>query len=89
MGLGLFISFQIVKAHHGTIWVESELGKGSCFQLSLPLANPAGRLHLAETDYYKDAAIEIKYNRQKQQLEVAWKGLQDYASVKHGGTKML
>ncbi|AKF80268.1 PAS/PAC sensor signal transduction histidine kinase [Myxococcus fulvus] len=36
MGLGLFITHQIVEAHAGTIDVESELGRGSVFTLRIP-----------------------------------------------------
>ncbi len=36
-GLGLAISFGIVKEHHGAISVESELGKGTSFTVSLPV----------------------------------------------------
>ncbi|MGH2458989.1 MAG: GAF domain-containing protein [Chloroflexota bacterium] len=35
-GLGLFICKSIVEAHHGSIWVESQSGRGSTFYVSLP-----------------------------------------------------
>ncbi len=35
-GLGLYLSRQIVEAHEGKIWAESELNKGSVFSLLIP-----------------------------------------------------
>jgi signal transduction histidine kinase len=36
-GLGLSISRRIVEMHGGKLWVESEVGRGSVFQFSLPV----------------------------------------------------
>ena len=38
LGLGLYISAEIVKQHGGRIWVESESGQGSTFYVALPLS---------------------------------------------------
>jgi two-component system sensor histidine kinase KdpD len=37
-GMGLTIAREIVRAHHGRIWVESEPGKGARFSFSVPRA---------------------------------------------------
>jgi PAS domain S-box-containing protein len=37
LGLGLYISHEIMQRHNGKIWVESSLGEGSTFYISLPV----------------------------------------------------
>lgn len=36
LGIGLYISHEIISRHRGKLWVESKLGKGSTFNFRLP-----------------------------------------------------
>jgi len=40
-GVGLAIAWHVMQRHKGRIWVESELGQGATFFLSLPAKAPA------------------------------------------------
>src|ERR1044072_6548484 len=43
MGLGLAVSYGIVRRHEGNVDVESELGKGTTFRIKLPTAMNAAK----------------------------------------------
>ncbi len=38
LGLGLYVTRKLVEAHGGRIWAESQVGVGSIFSFSLPIA---------------------------------------------------
>ncbi len=58
-GLGLYIASLIIKAHQGVILVKSTPGKGSCFEVWLPLSltEPADNLNLTKVELKPNAAL--------------------------------
>lgn len=42
-GIGLAITEELIKTHHGEIFVSSELGQGSVFEIQFPSLGSAGR----------------------------------------------
>ncbi|MET0647460.1 MAG: ATP-binding protein [Pyrinomonadaceae bacterium] len=43
MGLGLAVSYGIIRRHEGAVEVESELGRGTTFRIKLPAATASAR----------------------------------------------
>ena len=90
LGLGLFISSEILKRHQGSFWIESELGKGSVFYFRLPLTAPVEPVPVIQTPTnYRDSKITISYLSASRRMEVDWTGFQDFDSVKRGCLLML
>lgn len=50
-GLGLYIVQNIVRAHGGKVWVESELNRGTIFHIALPLDQSLVPQHEAGVEY--------------------------------------
>lgn len=48
-GVGLFIAVRSIEAMGGRVWVDSEVGKGSTFHLTVPLARPMAVEDQADT----------------------------------------
>jgi len=89
LGLGLFISAEILRKHGGSFWIESEIGKGSTFYFRLPLQNAQKSEITRTTTYYRDRHITINYNQTHRRLDVDWTGFHDEGSVKQGCLLLL
>lgn len=50
LGLGLAVSFGILRRHEANIEVDSEVGKGTTFRISLPIARPSVGLRIDEPE---------------------------------------
>lgn len=90
LGLGLYISADIIKRHGGSFWIESTFGEGSVFSFKLPmnnskLINP----EICTKSYYKDKHMTINCPAGSDTMYVEWTGYQDMNTVKRGGALMI
>ncbi len=90
IGLGLYISSEILKRHQGSFWIESQKDIGSTFYFRLPLDQSKHSEHeINEAHFYKNKAVTISYNDLKQRLDADWTGFQDLGTVQHGCLKLM
>ncbi|RYG15446.1 MAG: PAS domain S-box protein, partial [Chitinophagaceae bacterium] len=90
LGLGLFISSEIIKAHQGTFWIESELGIGTTVFIRIPLTETALiKNSVAKGLEYSDEYLSINCNYQQRWMEASWTGYQNFESVQNGGIQMI
>lgn len=89
LGLGLYISSEILKRHRGSFWIDTRPGEGSTFFFRLPLTTALATAYTAQEDFYQDRHIRISYIAARRRLHVDWTGFQDLHSVQQGCMRML
>lgn len=90
LGLGLFISSEILKRHHGSFWIESEEGKGSIFFFRLPMNITKSKPFEVKTDtFFRSTSIVVNCNISKARLDVDWIGFQNLETVQEGCMAIL
>src|SRR2546423_2547115 len=63
MGLGLAVSYGIIRRHDGTVEVESQTGRGSTFRIRLPLARAGARVRPATAELTAPPATLVRGTR--------------------------
>lgn len=90
LGLGLFISSEIIKAHQGTFWIESELGLGTTVYIRIPLSERmVTKSSVVKGLSYSNEYLTINCDDQQGWMEANWTGHQHFKSVQNGGLQMI
>jgi CheY-like chemotaxis protein len=63
MGLGLAVSYGIISRHNGEIRVHSEVGKGTIFQIELPLAQDLPITLAGESEVLPVKRVRLKMTK--------------------------
>ena len=89
LGLGLFICSEILRAHHGSFWLESKLGCGSTFYFRLPLKQHTVVPQAEKHQLYEDDNLRVFYNKLQNRIDARWTGFHNGESVQHGAMVMM
>ncbi|MFD1257022.1 PAS domain S-box protein [Mucilaginibacter terrae] len=89
--IGLQHLSAVCQQHHGSMWIESEVGKGTTFMMRFPLSNIATLKATGRPDFsvYQNGRTEIKYHPEDNYIEVNWKGFHNLYSIKDNCYKIL
>lgn len=66
-GLGLYVTFELIKLHDGEIEVESEINKGSTFSFTIPIYN--GQIEEKQANQSKNLFDEYRKRKLKEKIE--------------------
>ncbi|WDF57169.1 sensor histidine kinase [Mucilaginibacter sp. KACC 22063] len=88
LGLGLYITSEIIKRHNGSMWIESEYGKGSIFSFRLPILQ-TDKVEVDVDDHFRDASITISYDAVRHWVICVWHGYQNIVTVKRSCLRLL
>jgi signal transduction histidine kinase len=66
-GLGLFVTYGLVKVHGGKIWVESDAGQGSVFHFTIPIYNGQKVTKMKKVDDQKEVFQRLGLKRNEKE----------------------
>ena len=69
-GLGLAISKQFVELHDGKMWLESEIGVGTQFFVSIPVSPAAPSFHRDDFEWERFFKSENQYEARTRQMRI-------------------